>query len=323
MVPAMQVVSFYLLLYVQLGYSSSLAGASQRHSSVAGSSRLWWPFEDGLQFTEHGDDLAPPVAQGEANVMVSSPGEGPILDEIVPVPLPRLRSRSHRASLATFTSANVVRPMVPEVAGATPVSNVADRFESSVTIMSASSPAAKLNSHAPIIDEYDVDDGDQAVESHGDTMDHEKMTEEDFKRQKTGDINHFARPVKGVHGIHHHLQARQVTSYNDRLRSDIQAEAIGSSHRVTQLTQAQCLAFANHMKTQGIKGVELVRVWKGTCDPAVMAGAGGQQYSMMCSSLGSAVGQFAGQVNWDANQVCMAVLQVFHESGVGAVPSQR
>merc|ERR1719281_1050762 len=34
----------------------------------------------------------------------------------------------------------------------------------------------------------------------------------------------------------------------------------------------QCLKFARNMKAQDVTGVELIRVWKSTCEPAVQAG---------------------------------------------------
>jgi len=319
----LRVLAFCCFLEIHQVQAFSTVGASQR----AESNRRWWPFDDGIVFTEHGDDLSPPHASSDANPLVDVPGEGPILDEEVPVPMPRLRPRLHHAALASMSSAKPVRPMVPEMPGATPVSDVADSFSTSV-VGSATPPSVKAASHvAATIDEYDTDDGDEADERHGDADDDhaERMTEEDLERKRRGEVS-AVHPSQLRHTAVHPSQLRHGTAYLARVGAQAQsAQSVvaDASDRVgvVQLSQSQCLAFANHMKTQGIKGVELVRVWKGTCDPGVMAGIGGPQYSTMCSALGGAVGQFANLANWDPNQVCMAVLQVFQESNVGATPA--
>merc|ERR1719443_1370222 len=75
----------------------------------------------------------------------------------------------------------------------------------------------------------------------------------------------------------------------------------------------QCLKFARNMKAQDVTGVELIRVWKSTCEPAVQAGHATERYRLMCNSLGGAVEPFASQLDYNVEQLCDSVLAVFHD----------
>lgn len=82
--------------------------------------------------------------------------------------------------------------------------------------------------------------------------------------------------------------------------------------------QSQCMAYASYLKTQDVRGSELMRVWLGTCQPTVAAGEGGPAYRIMCQSLGGAITKFMHEGSrWDAAGLCKAVLQVFKEAQVG------
>mmetsp|Transcript_60754 Transcript_60754/g.131746 ORF Transcript_60754/g.131746 Transcript_60754/m.131746 type:complete len:178 (+) Transcript_60754:77-610(+) len=75
----------------------------------------------------------------------------------------------------------------------------------------------------------------------------------------------------------------------------------------------QCLIFARFVKTQKVTGVEFVRVWKATCEPAVRSGRATSRYRLMCDSLGGAVEPYAGMVDYSVEQLCDSVLAVFHD----------
>eukprot|EP00418_Pyrodinium_bahamense_P018728 CAMPEP_0179111578 /NCGR_PEP_ID=MMETSP0796-20121207/52119_1 /TAXON_ID=73915 /ORGANISM="Pyrodinium bahamense, Strain pbaha01" /LENGTH=210 /DNA_ID=CAMNT_0020809727 /DNA_START=86 /DNA_END=718 /DNA_ORIENTATION=- len=75
----------------------------------------------------------------------------------------------------------------------------------------------------------------------------------------------------------------------------------------------QCLHFARYVKAQQVTGAELVRVWKGTCEPAVRSGRATERYRLMCNSLGGAVEPFAAQIDYSVEQLCDSVLALFHD----------
>merc|ERR1719253_1704937 len=75
----------------------------------------------------------------------------------------------------------------------------------------------------------------------------------------------------------------------------------------------QCLKFARYVKAQDVTGIELVRVWKSTCEPAVRSGRATERYRLMCNSMGGAVAPFASQIDYNVEMLCDAVLAVFHD----------
>jgi len=75
----------------------------------------------------------------------------------------------------------------------------------------------------------------------------------------------------------------------------------------------QCLKFARFVKFQDVTGVELVRVWKSTCEPAVQSGRATERYKLMCNSLSGVVEPYAAQIDYDVEQLCDSVLAVFHD----------
>lgn len=75
----------------------------------------------------------------------------------------------------------------------------------------------------------------------------------------------------------------------------------------------QCLKFARYIKAQDVTGVELIRVWKSTCEPAVQSGHATERYRLMCNSLGGAVEPYASQLDYNVEQLCDSVLAVFHD----------
>lgn len=75
----------------------------------------------------------------------------------------------------------------------------------------------------------------------------------------------------------------------------------------------QCLRFARFVKSQGVTGQELVRVWTGTCTPSVRSGLATQRYKLMCSSLAGVVEPFGAQLDYSIDKLCSDVLAVFHD----------
>lgn len=75
----------------------------------------------------------------------------------------------------------------------------------------------------------------------------------------------------------------------------------------------QCLKFARYIKAQDVVGVELIRTWRSTCQPAVQSGAATERYRLMCNALTGAVEPYAAQADYDVEQLCDSVLAVFHD----------
>lgn len=75
----------------------------------------------------------------------------------------------------------------------------------------------------------------------------------------------------------------------------------------------QCLKFSRFVKSQGVSGMELVKTWKATCEPAVSSGVATERYKVMCNALGGTVEPFAAQQDYDVEKLCDAVLAVFHD----------
>ena len=82
----------------------------------------------------------------------------------------------------------------------------------------------------------------------------------------------------------------------------------------------QCMSFANYMKAQQVDGTEFVRMWGGTCDPAIQAGVASPQFIQMCSALKGAVSGFITLRSWPPDRVCQEVVRVMVEAGVGMSP---
>merc|ERR1719298_321738 len=73
----------------------------------------------------------------------------------------------------------------------------------------------------------------------------------------------------------------------------------------------QCLNFARYVRSKQVAGIELVRVWKSSCEPAVRSGRATERYRLMCNSLGGAVEPFSHQADYNVEELCDAVLSVF------------
>lgn len=92
------------------------------------------------------------------------------------------------------------------------------------------------------------------------------------------------------------------------------AEAGGASSGIAKPKGwDQCLKFARFVKTQDVTGLELVRVWKSTCEPAVQSGRATERYKLMCNSLSGVIEPYSAQIDYDVEQLCDSVLAVFHD----------
>jgi hypothetical protein len=84
-----------------------------------------------------------------------------------------------------------------------------------------------------------------------------------------------------------------------------------------------CLKFARYTKEEGYKGVALVRVWKSTCEPGMLAGSATERYRLMCVSLGYAVEKYATKPDWTVEDICDSVLSTFHDTVAVDTPFDR
>lgn len=84
-----------------------------------------------------------------------------------------------------------------------------------------------------------------------------------------------------------------------------------------------CLKFAKYAMDEGYKGVALVRVWKSTCEPSMLAGSATERYRMMCISLGRAVEKYAVMPTYRVEDICDSVLATFHDISAVDTPFDR
>mmetsp|Transcript_16563 Transcript_16563/g.30547 ORF Transcript_16563/g.30547 Transcript_16563/m.30547 type:complete len:322 (+) Transcript_16563:52-1017(+) len=104
-----------------------------------------------------------------------------------------------------------------------------------------------------------------------------------------------------------------VGAHTEMGSTDSSAVAMESSSGTKPKGWDMCLKFARHVKSQEVTGVELVRVWKSTCMPAVQSGKATERYRLMCNSLTGVVQPFSTTIDYDVEQLCSAVLAVFHD----------
>ncbi|CEM09787.1 unnamed protein product [Vitrella brassicaformis CCMP3155] len=99
------------------------------------------------------------------------------------------------------------------------------------------------------------------------------------------------------------------------------AAAVDINKRARPKGYDTCLSFASMLRDKGVVGVELVKTWRNTCQPAIESGVASDSYGIMCASLGGAVEPFAQDTNYDAGELCHAVLKVFHDLTAGDAPA--
>jgi hypothetical protein len=106
--------------------------------------------------------------------------------------------------------------------------------------------------------------------------------------------------------------AKQATAA--KMTNEVTAQAVAAPQGITRPKGwDQCLKFSRFTKAQGVTGMELVKTWKATCEPAVSSGVATERYKVMCNALGGTVEPFAAQQDYDVEKLCDAVLAVFHD----------
>jgi len=99
-----------------------------------------------------------------------------------------------------------------------------------------------------------------------------------------------------------------------KITNEVTAQAVAAPQGITRPKGwDQCLKFSRFTKAQGVTGMELVKTWKATCEPAVSSGVATERYKVMCNALGGTVEPFAAQQDYDVEKLCDAVLAVFHD----------
>lgn len=126
-------------------------------------------------------------------------------------------------------------------------------------------------------------------------------------------VAHRARPQrKALVGVKAQVGNAQAMTSQDKAKSEL-GSASGSAGVARPKGWDQCLKFARFVKGQDVTGVELVRVWKSTCEPAVQSGRATERYKLMCNSLSGVVEPYSSQLDYDVEQLCDSVLAVFHD----------
>jgi len=170
-----------------------------------------------------------------------------------------------------------------------------------------------------VVEEYDVvDDDNEDDDDYRTVKMDETKTREELDRVQRGDVEHV-KPAE--HKKKPMLIKRRSVTSQQQSKAAVHEVAVEAAEQApgSDKMMGQCMAFASWVKGQGSTGPDLVRIWKGTCMPAVMAGNAPPAYSNMCNALGTAVSKFAVRP-WSPTELCQAVLAVFKESGVGATP---
>lgn len=174
---------------------------------------------------------------------------------------------------------------------------------------------------APVVEEFDVVENgiptSGVSESHGRVLDGEAKTAEDMDREKRGDFDKVLPPVMPAR-ISSHIQqslarTRSVSTQDSKSAGSVMKDKPGPKKMM-----AQCMAFANYLKTQDVAGPELIRMWKGSCDPIVASGDGDASFTTMCDAMGGALEPYVMKgAGWPPDKVCKDVLKVFNEAGIG------
>lgn len=287
----------------------SSAGSAKSVSSSATASK-WGPFDLGLGAS---GDL--PTVNADSG-MIDVPGEGMIQDEMasikqVPLAL-RQDAPRHQPLLAKKPLSLAKMQAQGYMMGAELESGSAEP-EPVAAVPAPVMPKAK------VLEEYDVvdDQDDEHSDDYRTVPMEESKTAEQVDRVRRGDVEK-AKPVvhKKPKAI---VKKLKLTAASQEVKAAATETHLEDQAPGNDKMLGQCMAFAGWVKSQGSTGPDLVRIWKGTCMPAVMAGNAPPAYSNMCNALGTAVSKFAVRP-WEPSDMCQAVLQVFRESGVGSTP---
>lgn len=299
--------------------------ASARKKAARAAASKWGPEDLGLGSA---GDLPPLESSDASSSLISVPGEGVVEDEMVALQHP---SEDRSPASPSWS------PTLPSSGGATSVSALATAqaqslidaraLEAQASKAATPAPAATVPERKPqVVDEYDVQpdaDGEED-DDYRTTKMTETSTKEELERQDAGDVEHVQpKPAKRA-PLLRKLKVAAAVEQSARVTvrdADAEAKAADAVEQAPggDKMMGRCMAFASWVKGQGTTGPDLVRIWKGTCTPAVMSGTAPPNYNNMCNALGTAVSGFALKP-WTPADICHAVLAVFRESGVGATP---
>lgn len=123
----------------------------------------------------------------------------------------------------------------------------------------------------------------------------ERTTREERLRIKTGDVE--KAPLAESRRPQHHLGPRPADAAGHQRPAAVVARrfpAHAASLAEVKM-RAQCLRFARWAKARGAQGARLADLWRGTCAPAVAAGAASTRYAAMCRELDSAAAGFSSR----------------------------
>jgi len=185
----------------------------------------------------------------------------------------------------------------------------------------ASQKTTSETNQAAVVEEFDLVQNaiptNGGPESHGRVVDGEEKTAEDLERQKSGDVEKVMPPVMPAR-IATHVQQSLARTWSVATQSSKSQGSVMKEKPGPKKMKAQCMSFANYLKAQDVAGPELIRMWKGSCDPIVASGDGGASFTTMCEAMGGALEPFVMKgAGWPPDKVCDAVLKVFNEAGIG------
>lgn len=297
--------------------SKSASGSAQNARAHAKSSAAnsWGPFDLGLGSA---GDL--PSPQADTSDMIAVPGEGMVMDEMVALKRPDPWNQHSTQRSQVFLSA---KPQKPLAALATAQSQGFFSGDSlaSASVEAASVPAAPVPAaqKGKVMEEYDVSGDEGEDDDYRTTKTEEMKTKEEVERQARGDVENvkpeqLQKPRPLVRKLKLAAAVQQQSQVVAKTAATVEEQQPGGGKMM-----AQCMTFAGWVKSQGSTGPDLVRIWKGTCMPGVLAGNAPPAYGNMCNALGTAVSKFAVRP-FNPAELCQAVLAVFKESGVGATP---
>lgn len=184
--------------------------------------------------------------------------------------------------------------------------------------MGSNATAAKAQ--PAVIEEFDVvENGIQTgiPTSHGRLVDGESQTAEDRRRELIGDYDKVVQPVGATKSLSRYPQSLVRTRAVASQASSYSLAKATKQKPGPEKMKAQCMSFANYLKAQDVQGPELIRMWKGSCDPIVASGNAGASFSTMCQAMGGALEPYVMKANWPPGEVCDEVLRLFNEAGIG------
>lgn len=142
----------------------------------------------------------------------------------------------------------------------------------------------------------------------------QQLLQQQAELQRLQKLEKTQPPAAVQHAPAHQSPKKSLVGVKAKMKTKVgSGSGAGASGIAKPKGWDQCLKFARFVKTQDVTGVELVRVWKSTCEPAVQSGRATERYKLMCNSLSGVVEPYAAQIDYDVEQLCDSVLAVFHD----------